>query len=560
MICRMNKASKAVAVFIFLSSAIFLSAQPANDSFANRTEITLAGTSATISGTLSNATFEADEPFVDGISSGQTAWWTWTAPSNGIVKLLAIGTNFSPFVTIYVGDDFTNLSLVASNNYVACYTETNCGCHWRERSELSLHVSAGRAYQVAIDSAIITDTTWLLESGSPDWGLWSSQQTTNVLPGGNLRLELSFTPAPRNDDFERPRLLTGARTHIVVSNEGATAQTNEPFHLGNPGGSSVWFRWKAPGSGRATLSTSEILPYSPPDWLSAGTYGVSIINLWSRGRPSCGTEIDQNPPPVFYPVFAAYTGGTLDSIVAAENCLPMNLDAYPNAVAFDAVKGQTYSIAFDGNMGTTETIPLYLALTTPARNDAFQHRIRTHGLSIKASGFNAGATLEPGESALPGATGKSVWWSWTAPASGTVSIETEGSDYDFPIGVFTGATLPGLSLVASGTGAISFEAEQGQRYEIAFQDAGGRTGAIAWTLHAPIVELPLLNVRVSGQRALLTYAASPHQVVLFQQSNDGVTWRNRVTAMPRRTSVSFFARPAPTDEGPFYRAIVVDYR
>src|ERR1039457_2903632 len=100
---------------LILAGALATIAQPANDNFANRTAIGWPGTNVTISGTLSNATFEAGEPFLEGISSGQTAWWTWTAPSKGIVTLSVSGTGFSPLLTVYAGNDLASLSLVASN-------------------------------------------------------------------------------------------------------------------------------------------------------------------------------------------------------------------------------------------------------------------------------------------------------------------------------------------------------------------------------------------------------------------------------------------------------------
>jgi len=55
------------------------------DNFANRTP--LFGPDYWIGGSLSNATSEAGEPLIDGVSSGQTVWGTWTAPSKGILTL-----------------------------------------------------------------------------------------------------------------------------------------------------------------------------------------------------------------------------------------------------------------------------------------------------------------------------------------------------------------------------------------------------------------------------------------------------------------------------------------
>lgn len=558
----MRWVTKVYFPLLILSSAIAALAQPSNDNFANRAAIVWPGIDVTISGTLSNATFETGEPFLDGISSGQTAWWTWIAPSNGIVTLSVSGNEFSPLLSVYTGNDLPGLSLVVSNTYLACYEHVQCGCYWRVRNQITFHAARGQAYQIAADSPIVVDASYQMinrfvtnADGSIYWVNWWPVATTNIFPGGSLQLGLQFTPAPTNDDFENRVKISGARTHIAASNAGATRQTGEPNHLGNSGGSSVWYSWTAPASGRVALSTNNIPPYLPPSSSGDG-YGVIVIT-----GPTCGNEIDQNPPPPFYPVFAAYAGTNLSSLVLASNCLPMNLDAYPHATEFDVIKGQTYQLAFDGNLGTTGTIPLFLALTQPASNDNFKHRIELHGINVAATGFNAGATREAGEPYVAGSTGKSVWWSWTAPVGGTVSIDLGGSDHSFPVGVFVGTSVANLNLIAAGSGSVSFDAVQGQTYQLAVNDASGLTGAIKLKLQAPVVGLPLARTLVrSGNVALLSFMAAPRQVILLQSSNDGSTWKDVRTTISRQTTVNFLARPAPTDNGPYYRAIVVDYQ
>ncbi len=526
-----------IALSVFAGLARTTMAQPANDNFANR--IILTGDNLTVSGSLSNATSEANEPLLPGISSGQTAWWTWIAPSNGIVSLSITGTGFEPLLTVYAGSDLTDLSLVASNIYQVCYSDGDCGCHWRERGGTTFHVARGQAYQISVDSLIFTDA-------SP------GAFTTNVIAGGNLQLGLQFTPAPANDDFDNRITLKGTRTRIASSNAGATKQSGELDHLGNPGGSSVWYTWTAPATGRVSLSTNNIPQYLPSSSTDGQGYGLIDILIIS---PSCGMETNMNPLPQFFPLLAAYTGTAVDALAPAD-CLPMGLSAYPYATEFDAVKGQTYQIAFDGNMGTTGDITLYLALTKPASNDNFKNRISLHGINVAVTGYNAGATSEQGEPALPGSVGKSVWWSWTAPVSGTATIDLGGSDYTFPIGVFTGTTPANLAGVATNAGLVTFAAVQGQTYQIAIDDSSGLTGEIKFTLQIPPVELPLIQMRSSGNLTLLDYSASPGQVILLQSSSDGSTWKNVKTATAHQHQVSFTVRG--NGSGTLYRALVVD--
>lgn len=515
-------------------------------------------------------------------------WGTWTAPSNGIVTLSPDADTFSPLLTVYTGDALNNLSLVTSNNYLICYENGECGCHWRERGQTTFHVKHAQAYQICVDSAIVTDASWVFEQ-IPDTdelpegamlalgtfgiigyvNVYVPVHTTNIIGGGEMLLGFQFTPAPVNDDFENRTGISGFRVHLSASNIAASKQPGEPNHSGNPGGSSVWYSWTAPASGRVTLSTNEVPAYSPPSSSDGGLGGVIIIGGTPGGGviigggyppPTCGNGIDQNPPPSypFYPVFAAYTGTAVNSLTSA-NCLPVSLDAFPNAVEFDAVKGQTYQIAFDGNMGTTGDIPLYLALTKPASNDNFENRIKLHGIYVVATSYNAGATRQSNEPVFGDSTGKTVWWSWTAPVGGTVSIDLSGSDYSFPVAVFTGSSFARLRMVATDSGGVTFEAVAGQIYQIAVGDHAGLTGAIKLELQATIVDLPLLQtVRRPANSALLRYRASAGQVILLLCSNDGANWQNVRTGVTNRGMVEFLVRPASANDGPYYRAIVVD--
>jgi hypothetical protein len=328
--------------------------------------------------------------------------------------------------------------------------------------------------------------------------------------------------------------------------------------MGNPGGSSIWYTWTAPASGRVTLSTNNIPPYLPPS-NSEEYYGVDSFSLQTTA-PSCGDAVDQNPPSAYFPVLAAYTGTNVSALTLAD-CLPVELATYPYAIEFDARKGQAYQIAVDGNMGTTGDITLYLALTTPAANDLFANRIQLHGIDIVAKGYNAGAVAQAGAPGIGnGSTGKTVWWSWTAPVSGPVSIGLTNSDFAFPAAVFTGSALNRLSLVAAGAGGVSFNAVARQTYQIAVGDASGQTGAIAMTLQAPVVQAPLLAVirGTSSNSALLCYSASHGQVLLLLRSSDGVHWQEAQTATARSNGAQFYVTTAPAPRGLRYQAIIVD--
>lgn len=521
--------------------------QPANDSFANRTPIT--ADHLILTNTLSGATAEAGEPMIPDVSSGQTAWWTWTAPSNGLVSVAVTGMASNASVTVYAGNDLPSLSLIASNVYQSVYLY--CGPHWRERPFLNFHAVKGQAYQLAVDSAVMTEAHQNFSYYHGIRTIW----TTNVVQGGEYKMSFDFTPAPQNDDFHNRTKIAGPRVRLHASNVGASKEVGEPVMGGNPGGSSVWFSWKAPASGRVLISTNYVAPYLPPSW---GFIGVYAINTGSYFE-DCGEEHDLNPPPAFSPIFGAYTGTSVDALTST-GYLPFTLHDVSDSIIFDVVKGQNYEIAFDGNMGTAGAIDLYLMLTTPAANDSFATRIKTHGIGVVATGYNAGATHRTGEPILGGSQGKNSWWSWVAPVTGRVLVSVDGSDFAFPVGVFTGSTVKSLKPVQLTPvgGSFYVDVVAGCTYQFAVGDLAGLTGGIRLSITAPLVEAKLIKVVSNGRTALLTYAAPKGETLLFQKSIDGDRWVDICKARPNRNGVVFAATPAPARNGPHYRAIVVD--
>ncbi len=150
-----------------------------------------------------------------------------------------------------------------------------------------------------------------------------------------------------------------------------------------------------------------------------------------------------------------------------------------------------------------------------AINDNFANRIVLNGSSISVTGSNVDATGETGEPnhAQVSSPLNSLWWSWTAPTSGEVTINTFGSDYDTTLGVYTGSALNNLFSVASNDDTtidgnvvdtpsrVTFNAVAGQTYQIAVDGYSGNTGAIA-------LNLGLSQIGTSGNNILNGTSAS----------------------------------------------------
>jgi hypothetical protein len=123
-------------------------------------------------------------------------------------------------------------------------------------------------------------------------------------------------------------------------------------------------------------------------------------------------------------------------------------------------------------------------------NDAFSSAQPLTGSSGTASGTTSSATKEAGEPAHAGNRGgKSIWFAYTAPSSGTLTVDTRGSRFDTLLAAYTGTLVSALQSVASNddvsnrdtTSRISISVKAGMTYWIAVDGWNGAGGSV--TLH-----------------------------------------------------------------------------
>lgn len=269
-------------------------------------------------------------------------------------------------------------------------------------------------------------------------GGYNSASLSGPWPVHLQNLDVRLVPPPNNDHFANRIPLTGTATNTSASSLGASKEANEPDHAGNTGGKSVWWRWTAPAAGEVTIDTVG----SDFDTVLAVYQGTALSNL------------------------------STNEVASSDDTLTNNA----SAVTFTTVAGHVYQIAVDGLFGAAGTVQLNLIFHGPPANDKFINRILLTGTNVSVTGENFVATKDTGEPAHWGAEsgGKSVWWSWTAPASGPVTISTVGSDFDTVLAVYTGTAVGSLTLKANddstgdgGTGEVTFNAEESRTYQIA---------------------------------------------------------------------------------------------
>jgi hypothetical protein len=146
--------------------------------------------------------------------------------------------------------------------------------------------------------------------------------------------------------------------------------------------------------------------------------------------------------------------------------------------------------------------------------------------NVRALVSNVHASKDTGEPDHAGnAGGKSVWWRWRAPRSGSVRLHTTGSSFDTLLAVYTGTSLLNLVRVESNDDAadgvfaeLTFQAQAGLEYQIAVDGFDGESGTIVLSLilEWPTLCLPLVitgnevGVCVNGQLGRFhTVEASP---------------------------------------------------
>jgi hypothetical protein len=111
-----------------------------------------------------------------------------------------------------------------------------------------------------------------------------------------------------------------------------------------------------------------------------------------------------------------------------------------------------------------------ISFAAPPANDAFAQRVMLSGSSGVVTSDTTGCTLEPGEPyhLFEPYGENSLWWSWTAPSSGSFSFDVVNSAYFTIVVVYEGDSLTNLSrTLYSASSYYNIDAVGGSSYQIA---------------------------------------------------------------------------------------------
>ncbi|HEY0552133.1 MAG TPA: hypothetical protein VGF13_21210, partial [Verrucomicrobiae bacterium] len=556
-----------------ISLRLTLNSRPANDNFTNR--IALSGLSTNVIGSNTNATKETGEPNHAGNPGGRSVWWTWTAPSDGLVTIATAGSSFDTLLGVYTGPALTNLTLVASND-----DDPGGG----PTSRVTFNTVIGATYQIAVDGYV----------GAT----------------GSIALSVFLDLRPANDNFANRAPLSGLSASLTASDLNATKEPGEPNHAGNLGGKSLWWTWTAPSNGNVTVSASAT-NFSP----LLGIYtGSTLSNLTTVA--SSFADFGFVGGVLTFTAQAAFdaTAGTtyqiaVDAYNAASGDITLNLNFTPARYALRVTPSPTSSgtinadpppgpdgkyaagtvvnltasaapgfifsswtgnVSAPNNLSATVTLNGSQNVTANFRaaSDDFASRIVLAGSSITTTGSNLGATREPGEPVSAGGlTDKTVWWTWTAPSNGIATITTAGSSFDTVLAAYTGSDVSSLALVASNdddpdgslTSRVIFAAVGWTAYHIAVSGFGGSVGSIALNIsltpHPPVarpLELTAIQLLPDG-RFHYRLQGSPSQTYGIETSTDLVTWIPLLATNLSDGPLGLLDSQAPSFSQRFYR-------
>ncbi|HSS18469.1 MAG TPA: NF038122 family metalloprotease [Pyrinomonadaceae bacterium] len=92
-----------------------------------------------------------------------------------------------------------------------------------------------------------------------------------------------------------------------------------------------------------------------------------------------------------------------------------------------------------------------ITATAPPPNDNFANGQVISGPTGSVSGSNVFGSKEAGEPLNPPGTGggKSIWYVWTAPGTGSATFDTQGSTFDTILAAYTGSAVNSLTVLAS---------------------------------------------------------------------------------------------------------------
>ena len=474
-----------------------------NDNFTDRIVIE-PGITQSIGSNVAS-TVETNEPRNPSVSGVHTVWWEWTAPITSEVTITTSGSSFDTTLAIYTGIDLASIDLVVSND------DFN-----GRQSSVTFTAAIGIPYMIQING--YSDSTGTISLNHPSTGnttgapvIISSPANRTILIGDSFLLEVNavgddplsyqwyhdgaLIPSATERLYSVPQAVQddSGQYYVAVTNGAGTTNSSNSFVAVNQVGvitSNDSFSQPdhiSGSSGRITGFDNTLATGEPDEPFHAETSGPINSLWWTWTAPQDGIFTIDTFGSNFDTTMAVYTGPALNALtlIASNDDSSGTL----SSVSINTQAGQTYRIAVDGFAESTGSLTVNYSLTPSEGtlvNDAFADRLEFPTTAGTTTANNTGATGEFGEPEHAGSSNplSSVWWQFEATSNSTVTVTTEGSDFDTTLAVYQGDSVDALTPIANNDdriglqSSVSFSVFENEIYIIAVDGYATAEGEI----------------------------------------------------------------------------------
>ena len=400
--------------------------------------------------------------------------------------------------------------------------------------------------------------------------------TINVRPAG----------APENDLFARRIALDGTTLRRIKPSAEATVETNEPGGRTNhPAGATLWWAWTAYDASPVTISAQNsssngasvaVFKGSNLETLTAVTNGVPLARFVPEPGVTYALSVDPasrgdqvvldlvtadirvvsvstNVLRANDPLIVTLTGSASRTITNVHLLFETELfgisrTAPARLTNIVSTNGYFDLVAVAVDDRGIETVSAPFRVTVRPRNDAFAERGTLAGDQFRQVFLPGAGSIEAGEPLVADvgyAERGSIWWTWTAPATGKVRLQIVSGGSASAIAVFTGNALEELVLVQqnAGTGVIHFEAEAGRAYQFRVIGNSNDIAPLELSLFMDVVRI--VEVDFSDAGVTLSLSGVDGRAVGIEYSSDLLTWQRAGGAIIENGEESTW-----TDSGP----------
>jgi subtilisin family serine protease len=418
-------------------------------------------------------------------------------------------------------------------------------------------------------------------------------------------VEYSIIPPPANDNFVGAVKIPNVGGEALALNTFATMEGGEPVHGGIATASaSLWWSWSASATGPVLVDTTgssfdtvlavytgnsvatltqvaavDNVPNSQAGYLyfnatAANTYRIVVAGTATNEIGTIRLRLTPNGVPDTNAPSVAVTSHLSGSTVITNRLALAGTasDPTPNSSGLSEVQVklngsvpattatgtsnwnanlllqlganslEVWAYDYAGNLSSSVLLTINY-FPPPPGNDHFVNAINlTNNSGVSSVPDTALATKEFNEPNHAGNVGgKSVWWKFTAPANGVLSLSTTNSSYDTLLGVYSGTLVGLLTNLASNDDApngsfseTSVPVLAGQTYRIAVDGFAGSVGTANLTYAFTTSAVYTVTVSTSGtgtvtpgtalyaSNAVVSLTATPGAEAVFSQWTGGM--------------------------------------